>query len=376
MPVEDTPADAFDELVDDWSGDTAPPGPGRFVASGPIAVGPVDLSTRYLGFTLRSPVVASASPMTGDVSSLRALDAAGVGAVVLPSLFEEQISGEADGLARYLTSSAGAHAEAPEGYVPDLLDGYNDGAVRYLRLVRAAKDAVGVPVIASLNGTSRGGWTHYAAMVAEAGADAVELNVYRVAADAKISGAQIETETLEMVQAVVAAAGVPVAVKLSPFWSSLAHLATRLIDAGASGLVLFNRFYQPDIDLQTLSVSPSLHLSDSHELRLPLRWCAILRGRIHASIAATTGVHTPDDVAKVLLAGADVAMTTSALLRNGPGHAGVLIDGLTSWLEGHGYGSVEEAIGAVSQARVTDPSAFERANYLETITRYAGLFRA
>ncbi len=354
--------------------DTAPAGPGRVVVSGPQAAGPVDMTASYLGLDLRSPLVASASPLTGDLPSLRVLDASGIGAVVLPSLFEEQIEREADQLTSYLSTSEGAHAEAPGGYVPSLLDGYNTGAVRYLKLVRDARREVSVPVIASLNGVSRGGWIRYASMIADAGASALELNVYRVAADVDVTGREIESATLELVEGVVKATSVPVAVKLPPYFSAFANLAKRLVDAGAAGLVLFNRFYQPDIDLATLSVEPRLVLSTSDELRLPLRWCAILHGRIDGSLAATSGVHTADDLAKVLLAGASVGMTTSALLQNGPEHAATILHDLEAWLGHHGYGAVREAIGAVSQRNVADPAMFERANYLETIRRYASTF--
>jgi dihydroorotate dehydrogenase (fumarate) len=350
-------------------------GPGRVVPSGPSpAVGACDLTTSYLGLELRSPLVASASPMTGEISSLRALDAAGAGAVVLPSLFEEQIAHEAKELARRQEQASGANPEAPAGYVPRL-DGYNHGAVRYLALLREAKSAIDAPVIASLNGVTRGGWTGYAAMLADAGADAIELNVYRVSADPHVTGRQVEAETLDLVEAVASAASVPVAVKLSPYYSALGNLAVSLVDAGAAGLVLFNRFYQPDIDLETLTVGPHLVLSTSDELRLPLRWMALLHGRLEASLAASTGIHTVADVAKVVLAGADVAMTTSALLRRGPGHLAALRDGLDEWLQQRGYASVAEARGAVSQASTGDPDAFERAQYIRTLTNYSSTFR-
>ena len=355
--------------------DDAPPGPGRVVPSGLPAEGPLELKARYLGLSLDSPVVASASPMTGDLGILRALAGAGVGAVVLPSLFEEQIAHEASEVERMLSFGAEANPEATTGYVPGL-DGYNSGADAYRKLVRAAKEAVDVPVIASLNGVTQGGWTRYARMLADEGADAIELNVYRVAADPGTSGRRVEAETLALVDAVAAVSPVPVAVKLSPYWSAFTSFAAQLVDAGAQGLVLFNRFYQPDIDLNTLTVEPHLTLSTSDELRLPLRWCAILHGRVDASLAATTGVHTGADVAKVLLAGANVAMTTSALLRNGPGHVTTMHDDLTSWMEERGYGSVQQMIGAVSQSSVGDPAAFERANYLAGLTRFASSFRS
>ena len=345
-------------------------GPGLVIPSGPAAEGPLELTTHYLGMELRSPIVASSSPLTGHLDGLRRLDVAGVGAVVLPSLFEEQIAHEAELSGELSHRDAEASPEATGGYTP-ALDDYNSGTHRYLRLIREASSAVSMPVIASLNGVTTGGWTRYAQMLAEAGAAAIELNVYRVAADLDLSGRQVEQETLELVEAVRAASPVPIAVKVGPHWSAFGNMARRLADAGADGIVLFNRFYQPDIDVDRMAVEPHLVLSSSDELRLPLRWCAILHGRIDASLALTTGVHNGTDVVKGLLAGADVVMTTSSLLKHGPEHAGVLIDHLRAWLEVRGYASVREMIGAVSQSKVPDPSAFERANYLATLTRYA-----
>jgi dihydroorotate dehydrogenase (fumarate) len=345
-------------------------GPGLVIPSGPAAEGPLELTARYLGMELRSPIIASSSPLTGHLDGLQALDRAGVGAVVLPSLFEEQIVHEAELAGQLSSRDAEAHPEATGGYTP-ALDDYNAGAHRYLRLVRDASRDLSVPVIASLNGVSTGGWTRYAAMLADAGAAAIELNVYRVAADLATSGRQVEEETLELVAAVRAASPVPIAVKVGPHWSAFANMAGRIADAGADGIVLFNRFYQPDIDVDRMAVEPRLVLSDSDELRLPLRWCAILHGRIDASLALTTGIHNGTDVVKGLLAGADVVMTTSALLKHGPEHVSVLLDHLTAWLEVRGYASVQELIGAVSQSKVPDPAAFERANYLATLTKYA-----
>jgi dihydroorotate dehydrogenase (fumarate) len=345
-------------------------GPGLVIPSGPAAEGPLELGTRYLGLELRSPIVASASPLTGHLDGLLALDAAGIGAVVLPSLFEEQIVHEVDVTAALTRREADAHPEATGGYTP-ALDDYNAGPHQYLRLVRDASTALSVPVIASLNGVTRGGWTRYAAMLADAGAAAIELNVYRVAADLDMTGMQVEQETIELVEAVRAASPVPIAVKVGPHWSAFGNMARRIADAGADGLVLFNRFYQPDIDVDRMAVEPRLVLSSSDELRLPLRWCAILHGRIDASLALTTGVHNGTDVVKGLLAGADVVMTTSALLKHGPEHASVLLDHLRTWLEVRGYATVREMVGAVSQSKVGDPAAFERANYLATLTRYA-----
>jgi len=345
-------------------------GPGLVIPSGPAAEGPLELGTRYLGLELRSPIVASSSPITGDLVGLKRLDAAGVGAVVLPSLFEEQIVHEAELAAELPHRDAEAHPEAVGGYTP-ALDDYNFGPHRYLRLVREASAELSVPVIASLNGVTKGGWTRYAAMLAEAGAAAIELNVYRVAADPEMTGRQVEQETLDLVEAVRAVSPVPIAVKVGPHWSAFGNMARRIADAGADGIVLFNRFYQPDIDVDRMAVEPRLLLSSSDELRLPLRWCAILHGRIDASLALTTGVHNGTDVVKGLLAGADVVMSTSAILKHGPEHAAVLLEHLRAWLEVRGYASVREMIGAVSQQKVPDPAAFERANYLAALTRYS-----
>ncbi len=345
-------------------------GAGRIVPSGPGAQGEVDLTATYLGMHLRSPVVASSSPLTGQIASLQALDAAGVGAVVLPGLFEEQLEHESQEVDRFLGLSSDVNPEATYGYAP-VFEDYNRGSVQYLNLIREAKAELDVPVIASLNGSTTGGWTEYAKMLTNAGADAIELNIYQVAADPDRGGRDVEAETLDVVRDVVGACDVPVAVKLSPYWSALGAFAQRLVGEGAAGLVLFNRFYQPDIDLETLAVGPRLVLSNSEELRLPLRWMAMLHGRIDASLAATTGIHEPTDVVKVLLAGANVAMTTSAVLRHGPGHAATLVDGLRAWMEARDYASVEQMTGSVSQRSVTDPAAFERANYLQALTKYS-----
>jgi len=331
-----------------------------------------DLSTQYLGLTLRAPVVASASPMTNDDRALRALDDAGVGAVVLPSLFEEQLEHEELAIDAMLETGAGAFAEA-QTFFPEL-DDYNTGPDRYLTHLEQTKEALSVPVIASLNGVSLGGWLRYAHLLEQAGADALELNVYRVAAHPEVSGPDVEQETLELVTAVSEAVGVPVAVKLSPFFSSLAHFACRLEDAGAAGLVLFNRFYQPDLDLETLEPTPRLVLSTSNELRLPLRWIGLLRGFLDVSLAATTGVHTSDDVAKVLLAGADVAMMTSALLQQGPRHVTAVLEGLRAWMVDREYDSVEQLKGSAAAATGPDPEGYERANYVTTLASYSSPF--
>lgn len=333
-----------------------------------------DMTTTWLGLTLRSPIVASSSPLTGDLDSLRALDAAGIGAVVLPSLFEEQVTGEALAMHEMFDAAAGAHPEAAGGYLPEFED-YNAGPTGYLRHLDRAKAQLSVPVVASLNGSTRGGWVHYARLIEDAGADAIELNIYRIAADPGTSGRSVESETIDLVASVAAEVRVPVTVKLGPYYSAFAHLAVGLEGAGASGLTLFNRFYQPDIDLETLEVEPNLVLSTSEELRLPLRWIAILHGRVGLSLGATTGVHTWRDVAKLLLAGADVAMMASALLRGGPDVATAVTADLQRWLAEREYDSIAQLKGSVSQRAVADPSAFERANYVKTLTRYANTFR-
>jgi len=332
-----------------------------------------DLTTTYMGLQLRTPIVASSSPLTGTLDTLLALEAAGVGAVVLPSLFEEQITHDALAVHDMLDHAFGAHPEAAGGYLPEMQD-YNTGPEGYLRHLEVARERLEIPVIASLNAETTGGWVRYAKLLEDAGASALELNVYRIAANAETSGTQIEEETIEVVREVCAAAEVPVAVKLGPYYSAFANLATELADAGADGLVLFNRFYQPDIDLETLEVAPNLVLSSSDELRLPLRWIAILHGRIETSLAATTGVHRWQDVLKVLLAGADVAMMASALLRQGPELVADVLAELEAWCDEREYVSIEQLKGSVSQKHVADPAEFERANYVRTLTSYASSF--
>ena len=347
-------------------------GPGRVVPSGPPMQHKPELATRYLGLELRSPLVASAGPLTGHLPSLLELDTAGIGAVVMPSLFEEDLERETDDLVSRQARAAFTHAEATLGYQPGRQP-VAAGIDRYVAVLEHAKRELSVPVIASLNGTTLGGWVRYASRLAEVGADAIELNIYRVAADLGTPGRQVEDETLRLVASVVEVAGVPVAVKLSPYWSALGDLARRLVDAGAAGLVLFNRFYQPDIDLDRLAVAPRLVLSTSDELRLPLRWMALLHGRVDASLAATTGIHTGEDLVKAILAGADVGMATSALLRHGPEHAATMLAALERWMSERGYASVAQMRGAISQRSVQDPETYERAQYLETITHHASV---
>jgi dihydroorotate dehydrogenase (fumarate) len=326
-----------------------------------------DLRTRYLGMELRSPLVASSSPLTGSLDGLARLEAAGAGAVVLPSLFEEDLAEETRQVDALLASGA-TGAEARAGY-PDHA-GYGAGPAAYLGLVFQAKQALSVPVIASLNGASRGGWVRYASRLEQAGADALELNIYYVSSRPGLSASEVEWHYLDVVGAVRQATSLPLAVKLSPYFSSLANLAGQLVEAGADGLVLFNRFYQPDLDIETLEVAPRLELSTSTELRLPLRWIAILHRRFGVSLAASTGVHTAEDVVKVLLAGADVAMMTSALLRHGPDHLRPVETRLRDWMDRHHSETLDQLRGRASQRSVPDPATFERANYIATLASH------
>ncbi len=328
------------------------------------------IATTWLGLDLTSPVVASSSPLTGDITSLRRLADAGIGAVVLPSLFEEQIVHESRELHTMLVETAWNSPEAAGGYFPEL-DDYNTGAHRYLAHLEAATSALDVPVVASLNGVSLGGWLEHAVSLESAGAAAIELNVYRVAADVRDEPWEVEDDLVDIVGRVVDAVEVPVTVKLSPYWSATANLAARLSGTGAAGLSLFNRFYQPDIDIDTRDVMPRLVLSSPDELLLPLRWVAVLYGRVPASLAITTGVHDAVGVAKALLAGADVAMMASALLRHGPGLVATVLADLQAWMAEQEYSSVDQLRGSASQQAVTDPNAFVRANYLQTLTSWS-----
>jgi dihydroorotate dehydrogenase (fumarate) len=331
-----------------------------------------DLHTPYLGLALRTPIVASAGPLTGDVDRMRALETYGAAAIVLPSLFEEQIEHETNEIDRLFTLHRDSFGEA-SSLLPEL-DGYNSGVDSYLDLVEAAKRAVEVPVIASLNGTNIGGWLRYAQLLQDAGADAIELNLYAVAADPIVSGASIESEHFGLVALLADEITIPLAVKISPNYSSLASFVVGLQEAGAAGVVMFNRFYLPDLDLETLDVTPRVALSTPEEVRLPLRWTGILREHLSMSIAASSGVHTGYDVAKLILAGADVAMTTSSLLRNGASHLATIEEQLRDWMREHDYGSVDEMRGAVSRAAVADPSAYERANYIGNLASYTSRF--
>ncbi len=331
----------------------------------------VNLETPYLGMTLSSPLVVSASPLGRRVASLRRLEEAGAAAVVLPSLFEEQIEHDSFQVQAALESGAGIYQEAARGYLPEAAEGYANGSERYLALLKEARAALQIPVIASLNGVSAGGWVDYSRKMEDAGASALELNVYFVAADMEETGEQVERRYLDLVAAVRKAVGLPLAVKVGPYFSSMANMARRLVEAGADGLVLFNRFYQPDIDIEDRKVRSNVELSTSAELRLPLRWIAILKGRVQASLAGTTGVHTAADVIKLVMAGADVAMSASALLLQGPAWLSTVRAEMAAWMEAHEYDSIEQMKGSLSQHSSEDPAAFERANYMETLISYA-----
>jgi dihydroorotate dehydrogenase (fumarate) len=325
----------------------------------------VDLRTHYLGFELPTPLVASAGPHTGTVESLLRLEEHGISAVVLPSLFEEQIVAESLAVDALMSAGASLSPEAT-GFLPEL-DDVGAGPHRHLRLVTEAKQRLTVPVIASLNGVDLGGWVRYARELQDAGADAIELNLYGVIADPDETAAEVEQRNVDLVAAVRSEISVPLAVKIGPWYTAPANFCRALVAAGADGLVLFNRFYQPDIDVRLLEVRPRLQLSTSSELRLALHWIGILRGRMDVSLAATSGVETPDDVVRAVLAGADVVMTTSAVLRHGASHLRVLQRGLEAWMEEQEYRSVAEMKGSLSQRNVPNPDAYERANYMQVL---------
>jgi dihydroorotate dehydrogenase (fumarate) len=326
----------------------------------------IDLRTTYLGLELKNPLVASASPLTAQLEILRQMEEAGAAAVVMPSLFEEQFELEELIIRRLIETGR----DQSEEVLSELfeLDSYNTGPANYLAQVMQAKKALSIPVIASLNGGKRGNWSSHARRLEEAGADAVELNVYFVPTDPDTTGAEVEQRYLDIVADVNEVLTIPLAVKLGPYFSSLPNLARRLVtEVGIEGLVLFNRYLEPDIALDTLQVSPRLTLSKGAELLLPLRWIAILRPQLSVSLAASTGVHTPDDVFKLLLVGADVTMTASALLRHGPGFLGTLLDGLQVRLGEKGCSSIGQIKGILSRRNCPDPAAFERTNYVRTI---------
>lgn len=326
----------------------------------------VDLTTNYLGLTLSTPIVASASPLSQRAEVVRRLEEAGVSAVVMYSLFEEQIIHQSLEIDHLLSHGAESFAEALS-YLPDT-GRYSVGPERYLEQLSKLKRTVSIPVIGSLNGVSPGGWVHYARLMQEAGADAVELNIYYVPTDPNLTSAELEQTYVDLVKAVRAEVSVPLAVKLSPYFTAFPNLAWRLMEAGADGLVLFNRFYQPDIDLETLEVVPNLRLSSSDELRLPLRSVALLYGRVPIDFAITSGVHTAHDVLKSMMAGAKVTCLASALLQgDGPAHVRDMVADLRAWMEEHEYESILQMQGSMSQRHVAEPAAFERANYMKVL---------
>ena len=327
-----------------------------------------DLRTTYMGIELANPLVAGASPLSGTLDGLLALEDAGASAVVLQSLFEEQIKHHELRVDSILESFTDSFAEA-RNFFPSL-DDYNTGPESYLRLVEHAKSALSIPVIASLNGVSRGGWTRYARLLEEAGADALELNVYFVAADARTTATEVEARYVDLVADVAGSISIPLAVKVGPYFSAMANMAMRIAVAGARGLVLFNRFLYPDISLARMKVVPTLHLSSSEEALMPLRWIAIVSGQVSISLAASSGIQSAHDVVKLLLAGADVTMMTSALLRRGPAHVRQVLGGLGAWLDEHEYLSVREMKGSLSQRTSPDPGAFERANYMRSLVDF------
>jgi dihydroorotate dehydrogenase (fumarate) len=327
-----------------------------------------DLTTTYLGLPLRNPLVVSASPLSKSLDMVRRLEEAGAAALVMYSLFEEQITHESLELDYYLSTGTNSYAESLT-YFPDLPT-YNVGVEPYLEHLRQVKESVGIPVIGSLNGVSSGGWVEYARRIEEAGADALELNIYYLAADPELTGAELEGAYVNLVDDVAYQVTIPIAVKLSPFFSALPHFATRIVRAGARGLVLFNRFYQPDFDLGALEVVPRLTLSTSEDLRLPLRWIAMLFGRIQADFALTSGVHTGEDVVKAMMAGARVAMLASELLVRGPSRLSEILVELERWTEEHEYESIAQMQGSMSQRSVAEPAAFERANYMKVLNSF------
>jgi dihydroorotate dehydrogenase (fumarate) len=328
----------------------------------------MDLTTRYLGLQLRTPLVPSASPLSNEVDTIKRMEDAGAAAVVLHSLFEEQVESELETVRNHLRDGADSFPEALT-YFPQPSE-FIMGPEEYLGEIRKAKEAVRIPIIASLNGVAIGGWIDYAKKIQQAGADALELNIYSIPADLDRTSAEIEQTYIDILKAVKSAVSIPVALKLSPYFSNMANMAKRLDQAGADGLVLFNRFYQPDIDLEELEVKANIHLSAPHEMRLPLRWIAILYGRVKANLAATSGIHSSTEVLKMLMAGADVTMLCSVLLQKGLGEIRLIENEMSRWLADHEYQSVRQLQGSMSQKNCADPAAFERAQYMRAIMSY------
>ncbi len=328
----------------------------------------MDLTTTYMGLKLRNPLVPSASPLSDEVDTIKRLEEAGAAAVVLYSLFEEQLRRESAELDFHLSHGTESFAEALS-YFPEPSE-FRVGPEDYLEHIAKAKAAVQIPIIASLNGSTLGGWTAYAKQIQQAGADALELNIYSIPTEDDVAGGDVEKTYVDILKAVKQEVTIPVAVKLSPFFTNFANVAKRLADAGADGLVLFNRFYQPDIDLENLEVKPNILLSTPMAMRLPLRWVAILYGRVSSSLAATSGIHRASDALKMLMAGADVTMLCSALLRHGPQHLSVIEREMCAWMEQHEYESVTQLKGSLSQKNCEDPSSFERAQYMRALSTY------
>ncbi len=330
----------------------------------------VNLNTDYLGLKLKNPIVIAASPLTGKIDWLKRLEECGAAAAVLPSLFEEQIAHDAEDLAKAQEFGTDSFAEALS-YFPEPQE-YRAGPEEYLETIAKAKKSVSMPIIASLNGTSKGGWVRYAKMMQDAGADALELNVYYIATDPTMTGADVEQQYLDLVESVKGSIQIPLAVKVGPYFSALANMAHRLVRAGADGLVLFNRFLQPDINLDTLETSPKLVLSDPYESLAPLRWVAILRGRLKASLAVTGGVHDASGAVKALLAGADACMIASTIYNEGFDQVSSIIRGIQQWMENKEYDSISQLKGSVSQENCSDPEAFARGNYMKALTAFTG----
>jgi len=328
----------------------------------------MDLSTTYLGLKLKNPLIASASPLSKNPDNFKALEDAGIAAIVNHSLFEEQITHEIGELQHYLSKGSESYAESLS-FFPQASE-FKLGPEEYLDYIYRAKKAVKIPIIASLNARTEGGWVTFAKEVQQAGADALELNVYFMATNLDTDGRSVEETYIQILEEVKSVVTIPVAIKIGPYFSSLANMAKRLEKAGANGLVLFNRFYQPDIDLEELEVVPSVLLSSSYDLRLPMRWIAVLHGRIKASLAASGGIHSSEDVLKMIMSGADVAMLCSVLLRHGPAHTKVILDGIIKWMEEHDYQSIAQMRGSMSQKSCVNPEAFERANYMKTLQSY------
>jgi dihydroorotate dehydrogenase (fumarate) len=331
----------------------------------------MNLSTNYLGLPLKNPLIASSSPLTLDVGNIRKLEDCGAAAVVLPSIFEEQIDEELALIERFANAGADSFAEALS-YFPSAAT-YPAGPDRYLDVIRQARQAVDIPVIASLNGVTSAGWIEYACLAENAGAHAIELNIYFIPADVFDNGRDVEQRYVDILAAVKDVVNIPVAMKLSPYFSAIGNFVSELDRVGADGFVLFNRFYQPDIDLVRLQLQRDLELSTPAEIRLPLLWIAVLSGQIHASLAATTGVDSSAEAIKYILTGADAVMTTSALLRHGIGHMKVLLDGLKQWMDARGFNDIRDVRGMMSQQRIKDPTTFERANYIQILQGAAAL---